>query len=109
MDAGGKGWVADYIGRMEFFEEDLEDLLLHLEAHRAKAAPDTEPLRPEKARTVKNINGMGCIEISKDGKLRAKEQYCDVAEYFTGRHAACFASIRHFYQADVANLKFDNC
>lgn len=43
---------------------------------------------------------------TESGRSVAKEQYCDPAEYYLGQHAACFAAIRHHYEADAGALQY---
>ena len=102
------GWAADFIGRVEEFDEDIIELLNELEVRRQRDAPDDPPLQPpEKA---PNANGKGCIEVAGPGALVAEEQYCKIDEYFTpDKYPRCFAQLAHYYQKDLLALGFSNC
>jgi hypothetical protein len=50
-----------------------------------------------------------CFLLTPAGKPHpvAKEQYCDPAAYFSGKHAACFAAVRQQYAGDVELLQYE--
>ncbi|KAL4440666.1 hypothetical protein ABPG77_000375 [Micractinium sp. CCAP 211/92] len=103
MRAADGGWAVDFIGRTEHIDEDLTAVLAEVDKRRPTDAPPVRP--PEKQ--LDNVNGRGCNEAEAGkGKPMAREQYCDPADYFRGRHAACFAGVRQNYGHDVEGLRF---
>ncbi|EFN58881.1 hypothetical protein CHLNCDRAFT_140783 [Chlorella variabilis] len=97
------GWAVDFIGRVEHMDEDLGAVLRELERRRPQDAPPIKQLD----HSLENVNGRGCNETG-EGRPHpvAKEQYCNPAEYYSGRHAACFAAVQRHYAGDVAMLQF---
>jgi len=103
------GWAADYIGRVENFDEDLVEIVKEVEKRRQQHAPDAPAVSIPEDKTP-NANGVGCIEEPGEGRLVAKEQYCQTEEYFIEKlYPNCFRKLAHYYQQDVALLGFSTC